>query len=258
MSTNNWEHSSWKYVSLIGDEQVVSPLAHQGLRILRFCIVSWKDEREPSIKKMHGNDSWIGSKDSLQYRTLDTIDGEPKEFEWNIFPGFTTLQLCHKVQELLSRSSVTPEKFTGRIIFMSLFNDITWGSTDNERVCIANATLVSLFAKYVQQGVGHSSHLDQKRSGILHTSVNHEENGTESAELMMIKFGESGHPVFRATSPLSRGVLKGKGGGKLSIHYCAGLERIDWNCFSNKYFCKSAQYLRGSRRNVWRIWILSR
>ena len=38
---------------------------------------------------------------------------------------------------------------------------------------------------------------------------------------MLLKFGESGHPVFRATSPLSRGQLKSKGGGKLSIHYCA-------------------------------------
>ena len=28
---------------------------------------------------------------------------------------------------------------------------------------------------------------------------------------MMIKFGESGHPVFRVTSPLSRGTLKRKG-----------------------------------------------
>ena len=41
------------------------------------------------------------------------------------------------------------------------------------------------------------------------------------AELMMIEFGESGHPVFRTTSPLSRGTLKSKGGGKLSIHFCA-------------------------------------
>ena len=37
----------------------------------------------------------------------------------------------------------------------------------------------------------------------------------------MLEFGESRHPVFRATSPLSRGQLKSKGGGKLSIHYCA-------------------------------------
>ena len=46
------------------------------------------------------------------------------------------------------------------------------------------------------------------------------------AEKMMITFAESGHPVFRATSPLSRGVLKSKGGGKLSIHCCADQETI--------------------------------
>ena len=38
---------------------------------------------------------------------------------------------------------------------------------------------------------------------------------------MMITFSESGHPVFRATTPLSRGTIKSKGGGKLSIHFCA-------------------------------------
>ena len=40
----------------------------------------------------------------------------------------------------------------------------------------------------------------------------------------MLTFEESGHPVFRATSPLSRGQLKRKGGGVLSIHHCADLE----------------------------------
>ena len=43
----------------------------------------------------------------------------------------------------------------------------------------------------------------------------------------MLTSGERGHPVFRATSPLSRGVLKSKGGGKLSIHYCADFETIE-------------------------------
>ena len=37
----------------------------------------------------------------------------------------------------------------------------------------------------------------------------------------MLTFAESKHPIFRSTSPLFRGVLKSKGGGKLSIHYCA-------------------------------------
>ena len=38
---------------------------------------------------------------------------------------------------------------------------------------------------------------------------------------MMIVFGESKHPVFRATSPFSRGTVKSKGVGKLLIHFCA-------------------------------------
>ena len=41
------------------------------------------------------------------------------------------------------------------------------------------------------------------------------------AERMMLEFAESGHPISSATSPLSRGRLKSKGHGKLSIHFCA-------------------------------------
>ena len=34
---------------------------------------------------------------------------------------------------------------------------------------------------------------------------------------MMVTLAESGHPVFRATCPLFPGMLKSKGGGKLSM-----------------------------------------
>ena len=37
----------------------------------------------------------------------------------------------------------------------------------------------------------------------------------------MLTFPESKHPIFRSTSPLSRRVLKSKGGGQLTIHFCA-------------------------------------
>ena len=43
----------------------------------------------------------------------------------------------------------------------------------------------------------------------------------------MLKFGESKHPVFRSTSSVSRGMLKSKGGGKLSIHFCADGDTIE-------------------------------
>ena len=38
---------------------------------------------------------------------------------------------------------------------------------------------------------------------------------------MLLEFADSGHPTFRATTPLSRGILKSKGHGKLSIHFAA-------------------------------------
>ena len=38
---------------------------------------------------------------------------------------------------------------------------------------------------------------------------------------MLLRFAESGHPIFRATTPLSRGQLKSKGKGKVSIHFSA-------------------------------------
>ena len=42
-----------------------------------------------------------------------------------------------------------------------------------------------------------------------------------------MEFAESGCPIFRATTPLSRGQLKSKGHGKLSIHYAADQETIE-------------------------------
>ena len=47
------------------------------------------------------------------------------------------------------------------------------------------------------------------------------------AEQMLLEFAESGHPAFRATTPLSRGQLKSKGRGKLSIHFTADYSTID-------------------------------
>ena len=44
---------------------------------------------------------------------------------------------------------------------------------------------------------------------------------------MLLEFAESGHPTFRSTTPLSRGQLKSKGRGKLSIHFTASQDTVD-------------------------------
>ena len=47
------------------------------------------------------------------------------------------------------------------------------------------------------------------------------------AEDLLLEFTESGHSIFRATTPLSRGQLKSKGRGKLSIHCTADQDIVD-------------------------------
>ena len=90
-----------------------------------------------------------------------------------------------------------------------------------------NSTLVSLFAERFP--AGHWSFLGPGSETKWYSTFNERPGGEwdKVAELMMIKFGECGHPVLRATSPLSRGTLESKGGGKLSFHFCADGDTIE-------------------------------
>ena len=216
VKTINWEDYSLKYLSLIGDEHVIS-LLHT-----KVCVFS---DSVLCLGKIHGNlqsnTAWeerlAWFKSSQEYKDLDRIDDEPIEFEWIISEDSPH---CSSVTKFRI-SCWDWVNFTGRNNFMSMFNDISWGSKDNKKECESNAQLVSLFAKsfgtwqWLFLGPGsekkwYSTHVDRPQG-----------DWGRVAELMMNKFGESGHPIFWATIPLSRGVLKSKGGGKLSIHYCA-------------------------------------
>ena len=73
---------------------------------------------------------------------------------------------------------------------------------------------------------GHS--LDQVLKKKWYPSENSPQGEWDHiAEDMLLEFAESGHPIFRATTPLSRGKLKSKGRGKLSIHFTADQDTVD-------------------------------
>ena len=50
------------------------------------------------------NDEWETKlqwcKNSMQYGELDRIEGEPMDFEWMIYPGFTTLLILLEIQKI--------------------------------------------------------------------------------------------------------------------------------------------------------------
>ena len=178
VKTIRWENHSWKYLSLIGDERVIN--------LQRTKVYVFSDSvlcLGKILENTQSNDAW---EDRLG---LDRIDGEPMEFEWNIFPGFNTLQLSEEVKRLLLRLDETPKDFTGRFIFMSMFNDISCGSKDNEKERLANARLVSLYAKRFPKGqwsfIGPGS---EKKWYCI--SENSPQGAWDNmAERMMLKFG---------------------------------------------------------------------
>ena len=226
LETNAWENHSWKYMSLIDDQRVIN-LQRTKVYVFSDSVLSLGKIQE----NLQSNDTWEETlgwfKSSPVCRNFDRIDGEPIEFEWNIFPGFNTLQLSEEVKSLRLSLGETPENFTGRIIFMSMFNDISCGSRDNEKECLANAKLFSLYAK--RFGKGQRSFICPGSEKKWYSIGEDSPQGIwdNLAEKMLLEFAESGHPIFRATSPLSRGRLKSKGHGKLSIHYCTDLETIE-------------------------------
>ena len=82
------------------------------------------------------------------YRDFDGISGEQIEFEWNIFPGFTTLQLCGNVKDLLFRLGETS-------LFMSMFNDISCGTKDNKKnICHTLKSYLCMQGSLIQDN-GH-------------------------------------------------------------------------------------------------------
>ena len=181
-------------------------------RILCYVLERWIRTQHQTVCEEQL--SWF--KDSSHCRTLDTIDGEPMEWEWNISPRFTTLQLISKVQEFMTKMG-DPSQIKGRIIFRSMFNDLSWGYKDNEMECIANSTLVSLsffgpgseirgilLVWQIPRRLGQSRWIDDDQI---------QRKQTPSFPCNESKFPEE--------------CSKSNGGGELSRHFCADGDTIE-------------------------------
>ena len=83
VKTIDWEDYSWKYLSLIGDEQAIS-LQRTKVYVFSDSVLCLGNifENLPIERCMRTK---IGMfKSSSVNRSFDRIDGEPMEFEWNI------------------------------------------------------------------------------------------------------------------------------------------------------------------------------
>ena len=200
LETIGWENHSWKYLSLIDEERVIN--------LQRTKVYVFSDS-VLCLGKIHENTQsndaceerlgWL--KTSLVYRNFDRIDGEPMDFEWNIFPGFNALLQLN--EEVRHQRISQEELFSCRCL--------TTFPVDQETMKKNASQMLNLSLSMQRRfGAGQWSFTgpgsETKWYSISEDSPQGEWDNM--AERMLLEFAESGHPIFRATSPLSRGRLK--------------------------------------------------
>ena len=193
-----------------------------------LCLVKLWMEAKVQLKD--GKVKWKNSKCLLLTKNC----WESMEKQLNS-PDFRHCRHIRKIQYDVRERNIEPEKFTDRIVFMP-FNDIDWTKKGNDGIC-SNSQKVKDYARRFLQG--HFSFpglgVEKKWYGTLPY--------TEGKD--------TGHPVFKSISALSRGILEKKN-GQDTTHFNGG-------CFEhralilNYSFCKSAQYLRSSYELVWTV-----
>ena len=160
---------------------------------------------------------------SSSYAELFGIDGETVEFEWNIFPRLTSLEMLQKVQEDLRSRRLEPEDFQDRVIFMSMFNDIDRTMRGNSEKCISNSEQIKNYAGRFPQD--HWTFLAMIRRNW-------------SPNIQRYQCVESWYSEMEAKP-------------RHHTLQCGLVEHR--TLVSNHPLCKSAQYLRSSVRLVGRI-----
>ena len=97
-----------------------------------LCLGRMHEHPEANAK---WKDQLQGFQQSNGYRDFFGIDGEPIEFEWNIFPALTTLHILQQIQDELEACQTGPEELEDRIICISMFNDMDWIKEGNCNEC---------------------------------------------------------------------------------------------------------------------------
>ena len=103
-------------------------------------------------------------------------------------------------QDSLSNLGQTPATFTGRILFMSMFNDISCDRYDDKDECLKNAESLELLAR--RFGIWQWSFICPGSEKKWYSSENSPQGAWDNiAEQMLLEFAESGHSEQRVLCP---------------------------------------------------------
>ena len=157
------------------------------------------------------------------------------------------MDILHKIQADLQGKNITPEKFSDRIIFMSMFNDIELEGKDNEDSCALTSRNIKEYASTFNEG--HWAFLEPREESKWYQGYAADYGGKWDlrASQMVEDFENSGHRVFHGISPLGRGILEKKN-NRDTIHFNGEFDNIDLLYSSCR---EPALCLWGSLKVVW-------
>ena len=124
-----------------------------------------------------------------------------------IFQRFSASQLLHAIQKDLEGKHIIPDKFSDRIIFMSMFNDIELEKKGNQDSCTTSKTIRDHFSKFKD---GHWAFLGPREENQWYHdyATSCEGKWDLCASKMVNDFEDSAHPAFKRVSPLDRGFFE--------------------------------------------------
>ena len=100
LTTTDLQQAMWRETTLLTDRAVQFATAKTSVftdsvqcvgGISTEPIQAWESKIEGVLETRYLND-------------LNRIDGEPMDFEWEIFPGFTTLQILDEIRKMMTES----------------------------------------------------------------------------------------------------------------------------------------------------------
>ena len=126
-------------------------LAREGFmyfQILCYALERWTRTHNQILS---GKTSWRGSR--VHHNTeLWTHYWWANGIHMEYFPRIHHIAALQQSPRVAVKNERKARRITGRIIFMSMFNDISWRSPDNEQECELSAILVSVYARRFSPG----------------------------------------------------------------------------------------------------------
>ena len=181
LTTIDWQQPMWRETTLLTDRAVQFATARR--YVFSDSAMSWKARLNGFWKHVIST-IWIVSKGN----------------NWNSsgnFPGFTTLGILEEIQKFMIELHCEPEQFEGKIIFMSMYNDIfcrELGNTEKcETISVTNANYARRFPLGRWSFLGPGS--EKKWYGTC--SGKPDGKWDKTAERMMQNFAEGGHPIWK-------------------------------------------------------------